>query len=53
MSLPIFLVPTFTQMLKALSGWLEKAQAQMPEKDAQALLLARRWKDTVMGRASG
>lgn len=41
MSLPTFLVPTFTQMLKALSGWLEKAQAQMPEKDAQALLLAR------------
>ena len=41
MSLTTFLVPTFTQMLKALSGWLEKAQAQMPEKDAQALLLAR------------
>lgn len=28
-------------MLKALSGWLGKAQAQMPEDDSQALLLAR------------
>ena len=41
MTLTTLLVPTFTNTLKALSGWLGKAQAQMPEKDAQALLLAR------------
>lgn len=41
MSLTYLLVPTYTQMLKALSGWLNKAQAQMPEADAQALLSAR------------
>jgi uncharacterized protein len=34
------LVPTFTQMLKTLSGWLTKAEAQMPE-TAEALLSAR------------
>jgi hypothetical protein len=28
-------------MLKALSGWLAKAQAQLPEQDAETLLLAR------------
>jgi len=41
MSLTRLLVPTYLQMLKSLSGWLEKAQAQLPEADAQALLSAR------------
>jgi len=35
------LIPTYVQMLKALSGWLNKAQAQMPDDQAQALLSAR------------
>lgn len=35
------LVPTYVQMLKALSGWLDKAQAQRPEGGAEALLSAR------------
>ncbi|MEO1242809.1 MAG: DUF1993 domain-containing protein [Pseudomonadota bacterium] len=39
MSLTNLLVPTYTQMLQALSGWLEKAQKQRP--DAEALLSAR------------
>jgi hypothetical protein len=41
MSLTQLLVPTFTQMLRALSGWLKKAQAQLPQADAEALLSAR------------
>ena len=41
MSLTSLLVPTFTQMLAALSGWLTKAQAQMPGEAAEALLSAR------------
>lgn len=41
MSLTTLLVPTYTQMLKALSGWLAKAQAQMATADAEALLSAR------------
>ena len=41
MSLTSLLVPTFTQMLRALSGWLTKAQAQMPGEAAEALLSAR------------
>lgn len=41
MSLTTLLVPTYIQMLKALSGWLDKAQAQMPAADAEALLSAR------------
>ena len=41
MSLTQLLVPTYTQMLKALSGWLEKAQDQLPEAEANALLSAR------------
>ncbi|WP_126173277.1 DUF1993 domain-containing protein [Altericroceibacterium xinjiangense] len=41
MRLTTLLVPTYTNMLKALSGWLRKAQAQMPEAEAEALLLAR------------
>lgn len=35
------LTPTYVQMLKALSGWLGKAQEQMPDGDAEALLSAR------------
>jgi hypothetical protein len=35
------LVPTYTQMLKALSGWLDKAEAQRPGGGAEALLSAR------------
>lgn len=34
-----FLVPTYENMLAALSSWLEKASAQMP--DGKALLSAR------------
>lgn len=41
MSLTRLLVPTYTQLLRALSGWLKKAQAQIPEADAEALLSAR------------
>ena len=41
MSLTNFLVPTYTQMLRALSGWLDKAQKQIPDADAEALLSAR------------
>lgn len=40
MTLTNLLVPTFTQMLKTLQGWLAKAQAQMPE-TAETLLSAR------------
>lgn len=35
------LVPTYVQMLGSLSAWLEKAQAQMPGGEADALLSAR------------
>ncbi|WP_255961164.1 DUF1993 domain-containing protein [Stutzerimonas stutzeri] len=41
MQLTTLLVPTYTQMLKTLSGWLKKAQNQLPEAEAQALLSAR------------
>lgn len=41
MSLTKLLVPTYTQMLRALSGWLRKAQAQIQKADAEALLSAR------------
>ncbi|WP_407294002.1 DUF1993 domain-containing protein [Stutzerimonas zhaodongensis] len=41
MQLTTLLVPTYTQMLRTLSGWLKKAQDQLPEADAQALLSAR------------
>jgi hypothetical protein len=41
MSPTALLVPTFTNMLAALGGWLDKAKAQMPEAEAEALLLAR------------
>lgn len=36
-----FLVPTYEQMLGALSAWLAKAEAQMPGGEADALLSAR------------
>lgn len=41
MQLTTLLVPTYTQMLKTLAGWLKKAQAQLPEAEAQALLSGR------------
>ncbi|WP_240538612.1 DUF1993 domain-containing protein [Halomonas sp. SH5A2] len=41
MSLTTLLVPTYTQMLRALLSWLKKAQEQMPKADAEALLSAR------------
>jgi uncharacterized protein len=45
MTLPVsltqLLVPTYTQMLRRLSGWLKKAQEQRPKADAEALLSAR------------
>ncbi|MDI1294283.1 MAG: DUF1993 domain-containing protein [bacterium] len=41
MTLTSLLVPTYTQMLKTLSSWLDKAQAQMPAAAAEALLSAR------------
>ncbi|WP_120497590.1 DUF1993 family protein [Kiloniella sp. EL199] len=41
MSLTKLLIPTYTQMLKGLSGWLNKAQKQLPEAEAEMLLSAR------------
>ncbi len=41
MTLTNLIVPTYTLMLKALSGWLKKAETQMPEAEAEALLSAR------------
>lgn len=41
MVLTNLLIPTYSQMLRALSGWLAKAEAQMPEGEAEALLSAR------------
>jgi hypothetical protein len=41
MTLADMLVPTYVQMLKALSAWLDKAQAQMPGEAADGLLSAR------------
>lgn len=41
MSLTNLLVPTYQHMLKALSGWLAKAEAEMPGGGAEALLAAR------------
>jgi uncharacterized protein len=41
MSFTKLLVPTYKQMLKTLSGWLAKAEVQLPEAAAQALLTAR------------
>ncbi len=41
MSLTDLLVPSYTQMLQALSGWLAKAQKQLGHSAAEALLSAR------------
>ena len=41
MSLTKLVVPTCTNMLKALSNWLEKAEVQMPGAESEALLSAR------------
>ncbi|MEQ8742505.1 DUF1993 domain-containing protein [Parasphingorhabdus sp.] len=41
MSLTKLLVPTYTQMLKTLSGWLEKAASQMSAAEAEGVLSAR------------
>jgi len=41
MSLTTLLVPTFTQMLGTLSGWLDKAGRQSPGDAAEELLSAR------------
>ncbi|MBN9592975.1 MAG: DUF1993 domain-containing protein [Alphaproteobacteria bacterium] len=41
MTLTDLLVPTYTQMLRALSGWLDKAHKQLPKAEAEALLSAR------------
>jgi len=41
MSLTDLLVPTYTQMLNALSGWLDKASKQLPGDEVEALLSAR------------
>ncbi|MCP1468390.1 hypothetical protein J3E64_000057 [Sphingobium sp. OAS761] len=41
MTLTDLLAPTYVQMLKALSAWLTKAQAQMPGDTADALMSAR------------
>lgn len=41
MSLTNLLIPSYTQMLQALSSWLQKAQKQIGEADTEALLSAR------------
>ncbi|WP_380876381.1 hypothetical protein ACFB49_08430 [Sphingomonas sp. DBB INV C78] len=41
MTLPNVLEPTYLQMLKALSAWLGKAEAQRPDGGSEALLTAR------------
>ena len=41
MTLPDLLRPTYLQMLRALSTWLDKAEAQTPPAQAEALLTAR------------
>ena len=41
MALTNLLVPSYTHMLQALSGWLDKAREQFPETAAEALLSAR------------
>ncbi len=41
MTLPDLLAPTYIQMLRALSTWLDKAEAQTPPAQAEALLTAR------------
>jgi uncharacterized protein len=44
-TLPDVLVPTYVQMLRAVSDWLAKAEAQMPNGGAEALLSARLARD--------
>lgn len=41
MTLPDILLPTYVQMLGALSAWLAKAEAQRPDGGAETLLVAR------------
>lgn len=41
MKLIDILVPTYLQMLRALSAWLDKAEQQMPEGAAETLMVAR------------
>ncbi|CCA90613.1 DUF1993 family protein [Novosphingobium sp. PP1Y] len=41
MSLTDLLVPTYKQMLNALSGWIDKARTELPADQAEALLAAR------------
>lgn len=41
MTLIDFVVPSYVQMLNALSGWLDKAVKQLPADEAEALLSAR------------
>lgn len=41
MPLTDLLIPTYSQMLRNLSGWLEKAREQCPNTGAEALLSAR------------
>ena len=41
MSLTNLLVPTYMQLLRGLSGWLDKAEKQIPEAEAEALLTKR------------
>lgn len=41
MSLTNLLIPTYTQMLQGLSSWLDKAQKQFPDAEAEALLSKR------------
>jgi hypothetical protein len=41
MTLPDLLLPTYVQMLGALSTWLAKAETQRPDGGAEALLAAR------------
>lgn len=41
MNLMNLLAPTYVQMLQALSGWMAKAQAQLPGEQGDALLAAR------------
>lgn len=41
MSLPNLLIPTYRQMLQNLSGWLDKAQAELPDERRKVVLGAR------------
>ncbi len=41
MSLTTLLIPTYTQMLQTLAGMLDKASAQIPQEEAEALLSKR------------